>query len=147
MNLFKGYESVLADAVRQGEGVSNWFWYKYYINEEIRTSLEGMVLGYWRVSAVHALEVRVFFELTLSKSRLAEKDFGSWANGRVIFDVIVLICCFYVNVRLRKCVEAFFWKLISPFFKSLLLTTLLLQSFPFFLLALTWFWGFWYWSL
>lgn len=102
------------------------------------------MFGQRNVSAVHSLEMGIFLEVALAEVRLIDNPCG-WADGgRVVADIVVFVGGFFIGKQIRKWEDGFLWVLRL---RSKLLS--LFEELSEFLLsfgALTWFFGFWYWS-
>ncbi len=87
MNLFKGYEGVIADTVRLSVGVSNWFWYEYDNNGDIDIIWRS---GAWLMISIDCpCPWSVCFPWTDSSPGRAIRE-GSWQLGK-------LLRCFWYN--------------------------------------------------
>ena len=117
----------------------------HFIDNELKESLEGTVFGQRDVSTVHPLEVGIFLEVALAEVGEVNDPCG-WADGgRVVADIVVLVGGFLIMEDIRKCEDGLLWALRL---RSTLLSPLFEAVSEFFLAlgALTWFFGFWYWS-
>lgn len=117
----------------------------HFIDDKLKESLEGAMFGQRNVSTVHSFEVGILLEVALAEVGKVNDPCG-WADGgEVVADIIVLIGGFLIEEEIRKWEDGFLWALklrstlLSPLFEAL-------SEFFLDLGALTWFFGFWYWS-